>query len=196
MKTLVFLVLFINIGIAGCNGVSQVKQSDMNENENMQASDTAILAGGCFWGVQYYMEQAKGVIKTEVGYIGGTLKNPTYEQVCSHTIGYAEAVRIIFNPTQISFEDVAKLFFDIHDPTQLNHQGPDYGDQYRSEIFYLNNDQKSTVDKLIGLLKQKGLNVVTKVTPATTFWKAEDYHQDYYKKENGIPYCHRFVERF
>lgn len=159
-------------------------------------TDTAIFAGGCFWGVEYYMKKATGVLTCEVGYIGGHTLNPTYREVCTHTTGHAEAARIVFDPTKTTFEKLARLFFEIHDPTQLNQQGPDKGDQYRSEVFYLNMEQKAITEKLIGLLKQKGYKVVTKVTPATTFWKAEDYHQDYYAKENGTPYCHFYTKRF
>lgn len=158
--------------------------------------DTAIFAGGCFWGVEYYMHKIPGVMVTEVGYIGGHLKNPTYEDVCSHTTGYAEAVRIVFDPAKTSYETVARMFFEIHDPTQVNRQGPDVGDQYRSEVFYLNSDQQMTTEKLISLLQQKGLKVATKVTPASTFWRAEDYHQQYYEKEGRTPYCHGYVKRF
>ena len=160
------------------------------------ATDTAIFAGGCFWGVEYYMHEAPGVISTEVGYIGGRGKKPTYEEVCSHTTGYAEAVRIIFDPKKTSFENVARLFFEIHDPTQLNRQGPDIGDQYRSAVFYLNMEQKSTAEKLVGILRNKGFDVATVIVPATKFWKAEEYHQQYYTKENGTPYCHAYVKRF
>jgi len=158
--------------------------------------DTAIFAGGCFWGVEYYMHQIPGVISTEVGYIGGHGEKPTYEQVCSHTTGYAEAVRIIFDPRKTTYEKVAKLFFEIHDPTQVNRQGPDIGDQYRSSVFYLNQEQKKTTEYLIDLLKAKGYNVATQVVQATKFWKAEEYHQQYYAKENGTPYCHKYVKRF
>jgi len=158
--------------------------------------DTAIFAGGCFWGVEYYMHQAPGIISTEVGYIGGHGEKPTYEEVCSHKTGYAEAVRIIFDPKKTTYENVAKLFFEIHDPTQVNRQGPDIGDQYRSSVFYLNQDQKKTAENLIVILKAKGFNVATQVVPATKFWKAEEYHQQYYAKENGTPYCHRYVKRF
>jgi peptide methionine sulfoxide reductase msrA/msrB len=142
------------------------------------------------------MQQAPGVISTEVGYIGGHTDKPTYQDVCSHTTGYAEAVRIIFNPSKTTYENIARLFFEIHDPTQVNRQGPDIGDQYRSEVFYLNGEQKATAEKLIGLLIQKGFKVATKVTMATKFWKAEEYHQNYYAKENGTPYCHVYVKRF
>ena len=159
-------------------------------------SDTAIFAGGCFWGVEYYMHKAPGVISTEVGYIGGRGEKPTYEQVCSHRTGYAEAVRIIFDPKKTSYENVAKLFFEIHDPTQVNRQGPDIGDQYRSAVFYLNMEQKSTAEKLVGILTTKGYDVATLIVPATKFWKAEEYHQQYYAKENGTPYCHRYEKKF
>ncbi|HEX3009340.1 MAG TPA: bifunctional methionine sulfoxide reductase B/A protein [Bacteroidales bacterium] len=159
-------------------------------------TDTAIFAGGCFWGVEYYMHELPGVLSTEVGYIGGNKDNPSYKEVSSHKTGHAEAIRVVFDPSKTTYEKVAKMFFEIHDPTQLNRQGPDVGDQYRSEVFYLNMEQKSTTDSLIDVLKSKGLDVVTAVTPVSTFWKAEDYHQQYYSKENGTPYCHKYVHRF
>ncbi len=159
-------------------------------------TDTAIVAGGCFWGVEYYMHQIPGVISTEAGYIGGHIKNPTYREVCSHKTGYAEAVRIVYNPAKTNFDTIVMTFFDIHDPTQVNRQGPDVGDQYRSGIFYLNEKQKDTAERLIGVLKQKGYKVATKVEMAGTFWRAEDYHQQYYEKEGGTPYCHAYVDRF
>jgi len=158
--------------------------------------DTAYFAGGCFWGVEYFMEHAEGVISAVSGYIGGTEINPTYLEVSSHTTNYAEAVRVIFNPSKTTYADLAKFFFDIHDPTQVNRQGPDIGKQYRSEIFYRNSAQKETAEKLIDVLKNKGYDVATKVTPAGRFWEAESYHQDYYKKKGGTPYCHKFINRF
>ena len=162
----------------------------------MAMRDTAIFAGGCFWGVEYYMEQSPGVISAEDGYVGGHIKNPSYEEVCSHTTGYAEAVQVVFDPQQTNYEKLARLFFEIHDPTQVNRQGPDIGDQYRSEIFFKNENQKRIAEDLIHILKQKGYQVATRVTPATTFYKAEDYHQDHYEKHGGTPYCHKFTERF
>ena len=163
---------------------------------DQQAADTAIFAGGCFWGVEYYMQQMKGVLTTEVGYTDGKGDYPTYEKVSSHTTGYAEAVRVVFDPQVTSFEKVAKLFFEIHDPTEVNRQGPDIGDQYRSAVFYLNNEQKMITEKLILLLKAKGYKVATQLVPASRFWKAEEYHQRYYEKKNGTPYCHKYVKRF
>jgi len=158
--------------------------------------EKAVFAGGCFWGTECYLKRAKGVISTTVGYTGGHKANPTYEEVCKGGTGHAEAVEIVFNPDLVSYEDLVKLFFEVHDPTQVNRQGPDVGEQYRSEVFYLNDGQKAAAEKLVRLLKDKGYKVATKVTKASTFWKAEEYHQDYYSKTGGGPYCHRYTKRF
>lgn len=158
--------------------------------------ETAIVAGGCFWGVEYYMKKLSGVTHVESGYIGGSKESPTYEEVCSNTTGHAEAVRITYDPSVTDYETVVKRFFEIHDPTQINRQGPDVGEQYRSEVFYLSQEQKQMAEKLIKQLKGKGLKVATKLTPATTFWPAEDYHQDYYTRKGTLPYCHGYTKRF
>jgi len=158
--------------------------------------ERAIFAGGCFWGVQALLEEGRGVIRTTVGYTGGHTDHPSYDEVCAHTTGHAEAVEVIFDPKQTSFEAVARLFFEIHDPTQHDRQGPDLGDQYRSAIFYTSEKQKETALRLIGELRRKKLDVATQVTPAVAFWPAESYHQDYYRKTGGHPYCHRRMERF
>jgi peptide methionine sulfoxide reductase msrA/msrB len=160
------------------------------------ATDTAYFAGGCFWGVEYYMEQAPGVLSVESGYMGGRTENPDYREVSSHQSGHAESVRVVYDPSKTGYEEVAKLFFEIHDPTQMNRHGPDVGDQYRSEVFYRSVEQKEIAEKLVSILENKGLKVVTLIKPATTFWKAEEYHQDYYVTHGGTPYCHRRVNRF
>jgi peptide methionine sulfoxide reductase msrA/msrB len=159
-------------------------------------AERAIFAGGCFWGVEYYFKQAKGVLSTSVGYTGGHKSNPTYREVSYEDTGHAEAVEVTYDPDVTTYEDITKLFFEIHDPTQVNRQGPDIGEQYRSEIFYLNDEQKKIANKLIQELKAKGYNVATKLTKAGNFWKAEDYHQDYYRKTGSTPYCHRYTKRF
>jgi len=166
------------------------------ENQDKTNQEVAIFAGGCFWGVEHLFKKNKGVIETEVGYIGGHKSNPTYEEVCAHTTGHAEALKVVFDPSLVSFEDMAKLFFEIHDPTQVNRQGPDIGDQYRSEIFYTSEKQKRISQELINILKSKGLKVATRLTPASVFWPAEGYHQDYYAKTGGTPYCHVYTKRF
>jgi peptide methionine sulfoxide reductase msrA/msrB len=158
--------------------------------------EKAIFAGGCFWGMEYQFSKIDGVNSVVSGYIGGTKENPTYNEVCNANTGHAEAVEIIYNPSKVSYEKLAKLFFEIHDPTQLNYQGPDIGTQYRSEIFYLNQSQKEIAQKLIMILQEKGYDVVTGLTKATTFYKAEEYHQDYYDKIGGTPYCHIYTKRF
>ncbi|OFY25220.1 MAG: methionine sulfoxide reductase [Bacteroidetes bacterium GWF2_33_38] len=158
--------------------------------------EKAIFAGGCFWGIEYHFQNLKGVIKTDVGYTGGKKEKPSYQDVCHTNTGHAEAIEITFNPSIISYEELAKLFFEIHDPTQINRQGPDIGEQYRSEIFYTNESQKQTAEKLINNLKAKGYDVVTKLTPAQIFWTAEEYHQEYYTKKGDEPYCHIYKKRF
>lgn len=159
-------------------------------------TEKAYFAGGCFWGVEYFFQKEKGVISTRVGYMGGHLKNPTYEDVCDGHTGHAETMEVVFDPSQTNYETLARLFFEIHDPTQVNRQGPDIGEQYRSEIFYVNDDQKLIAEKLIRILKDKGYKVATRVTKADTFWEAENYHQSYYQKTGHHPYCHGYVKRF
>ena len=156
----------------------------------------AIFAGGCFWGMEHLFNKANGVISTDVGYMGGDKNNPTYEEVCSDNTNHAEAIEVIFDNSLTSFEEMTKLFFEIHDPTQVNRQGPDIGSQYRSVIFYLSEEQRVIAEKLINTLEKKGYDIATEVTKATTFWKAENYHQDYYSKNGKEPYCHSYIKRF
>jgi len=161
-----------------------------------KSANVAVFAGGCFWGVEYYFMKEKGVKSVTVGYTGGTKIKPTYKEVLSHTTGHYEAVEIEFDPKLTNFETLARLFFEIHDPTQTDGQGPDIGEQYRSVIFYQDLNQKAIAEKLIKLLEDKGLKIATQLKPARRFWKAEDYHQEYYKKNGGTPYCHIRVKRF
>ncbi|MDA3809689.1 MAG: bifunctional methionine sulfoxide reductase B/A protein [Spirochaetaceae bacterium] len=158
--------------------------------------EKAIFAGGCFWGVQYLFRNIKGVYTSRVGYTGGKKENPTYQEVCHSDTGHLEALEISFNPEVVSYEELTKLFFEIHDPTQSNGQGPDLGDQYLSAIFYSDLKQKETAEKLIGILRDKGYDVVTELIQAETFWEAEDYHQFYYEKKGSTPYCHIYTKKF
>jgi len=176
------------------NSVSLNFKSNAQKVEMIK--EKAIFAGGCFWGVEYYMEKHPGVISVVSGYTGGTVKNPSYEEVCSGKTGHIEAVEIEYDPSKTSYEDLAKLFFEIHDPTQVNMQGPDIGEQYRSEIFYLNEEQKQIAEKLIKQLEDKGYKIATKLEKAGEFYKAENYHQDYYERKGSLPYCHGYTKRF
>jgi peptide methionine sulfoxide reductase msrA/msrB len=144
--------------------------------------EEAIFAAGCFWGVEYYFKKLPGVVKTEVGYTGGHRSYPSYEEVCRGDTGQVEAIRVLYDPERLSYGQLAKYFFEIHDPTQTNGQGPDIGEQYLSRIFYYNEEQKSVAELLIQQLKQQDYSVVTKLLPVNIFWRAEDHHQDYYQK--------------
>lgn len=176
--------------------IPEVKTDSNDPNNKPQPLQKAYFAGGCFWGVDYWFKSAPGVISVTSGYMGGTTQHPTYKQVCTGKTGHAETVEVVFDPNKTTYEALAKLFFEIHDPTELNRQGPDVGSQYRSAVFYVGQQQKQITERLIGQLRKKGYNVVTSVEPAKEFWPAEDYHQDYYGKTGGKPYCHLPTKRF
>ncbi len=169
---------------------------DFVDKENVHQTEEAIFAAGCFWGVEYYFKQLPGVLKTEVGFSGGDKINPSYEAVCQKDTGHFEVVRVLFDPRMISYETLVKFFFEIHDPTQTDGQGPDKGEQYLSGIFYYDNQQKQIAENVIHLLEAQGLTLATRLRPVSTFWPAADYHQDYYRKTGKVPYCHSRVKRF
>ncbi|MDD2595848.1 MAG: peptide-methionine (S)-S-oxide reductase MsrA [Bacteroidales bacterium] len=158
--------------------------------------NSAYYAGGCFWGVEYYMQKHAGVISVVSGYMGGHLDNPQYAQVKTGTTGHYECVRVDYNPLEVSYERLTKLFFEIHDPVQKNGQGYDIGTQYRSAIFYRDESEKEIASNLIEVLKSKGYDVATRLLPVSRFWEAEAYHQDYYDNNGKIPDCHSYVKRF
>lgn len=169
---------------------------DFVPSETVLDTEEAIFAAGCFWGVEHYFKQVKGVLKTEVGYIGGHTEHPSYESVCRHTTGHYEALRIIYDKKLISFEQLCMYFFEIHDFSQEDGQGPDLGPQYLSRIFYYNEAQKKSAEKIIKRLETKGYKVATQLLPVTPFWPAEGYHQDYYAKTGHQPYCHTYKKIF
>lgn len=156
----------------------------------------AYFAAGCFWGVEHLFKKIDGVIEVTSGYTGGHKENPSYQEVCSDKTGHAEAVEVIYDPNKVDFRKLAKYFFEIHDPTQVDGQGPDIGSQYRSAVFYTDDEQKEITEELIQILKKKGYRVVTEVTKFDKFWNAEDYHQDYYQKTGKTPYCHFYRKKF
>ena len=156
-------------------------------------TETVVFAGGCFWGIQSVFQHVKGVISATSGYAGGTKDHPDYEQVSSGATGHAESVRVVFDPAQVSFADLMRVFFSVaHDPTQLNRQGPDVGTQYRSAIFYMNDEQKDMAEAYIGQLNASHLYskpIVTQVAKLKGFYRAEDYHQNYFRDNPGQGYC-------
>jgi len=156
----------------------------------------AYFAGGCFWGVEYYFNKQEGVIDALSGFMGGHLKNPTYQDICYKDTGHLEVVEIKYNADEVSYESLAKLFFEIHDPTQTNGQGPDIGSQYLSAVFVNDDEERKIVEKLIQKLEDKGLHVATKILEKEEFYVAEDYHQYYYQKTGKTPYCHSRKLRF
>ncbi len=158
--------------------------------------EIAVFAGGCFWGMEYHFAKQKGVLSCISGYAGGTTKNPSYEEVCQDVGGHAEVIEVTFDPRQVDFLTLCKLFFEIHDPCQEDGQGPDLGNQYRSEVFYTNERQKEIAQELIAILHDKGYPVITLLTPLDMFWAAEDYHQNYYQNKGTLPYCHAYTQRF
>jgi len=174
------------------NSISMLFKPDSNLTKQAKA----YFGGGCFWGVEYYLEKLKGVSDVVSGFMGGKRDNPSYREVSHDNQGEIEVVEVTYDPDQITFGDIAKLFFEIHDPTQKARQGPDIGYQYTSVIFYNSEHEKEISQKLIDILKNRGYKVVTQLLPKQTFTKAQDYHQDYYKKHNKQPYCHGYVKRF
>ena len=178
------------------NSISMEFRPVEGETATRPDIETAVFAGGCFWGVEYMMQRVPGVISVKSGYMGGHVRQPSYEQVRTGTSGHAEVVKIDFDPRVASFETLARLFFEIHDPTQADGQGPDIGHQYRSAVFYTTEEQRDVAQKLVRELKEKGHDVVTSIERARTFWPAEDYHQNYYRNKGTEPYCHAYTKRF
>jgi len=159
-------------------------------------TESAIFASGCFWGTEYYFQKAEGVLSTSVGYIGGDSEDPSYEEVCTGKTGHREAIKLSYDPSKTNYEEMAKLFFETHDPEQTSGQGPDIGFQYTSAIYYNNEEQKEIAEKLKKILEEQGLKVATEILEATTFYPAEGYHQKYYEKNGKTPYCHKYTKRF
>lgn len=169
---------------------------DFVENDHVIDSEEAIIAAGCFWGVEYYYQKLPGVLKVESGYIGGLKDNPGYNEICSGNTGHLEGIRILFDFSKINYEEIIKYFFEIHDFSQTNGQGLDIGSQYLSACFYYDVIQKNIIESVISQLTVLGFKVATQVRKVTTFWPAEGYHQNYYNNNSGQPYCHRHTKIF
>ena len=159
--------------------------------------EIAAFGGGCFWCGEAVFKRLRDVENVTSGYAGGTVKNPTYEQVCSGKTGYAEVIKVEYDPSVISYEQLLSVFFSTHDPTQVNRQGPDVGNQYRSSLFYTTKEQEHTAQLFIRQLEEGGVYkgaIVTEVKPLTNFYKAEVYHQGYYERNRDAPYCQMVID--
>lgn len=181
-----------------CSQTTPVKQkTNVMEDQSASNIDTATLGAGCFWCVEAVFQRLDGVIKVASGYSGGKIKNPTYREVCSGLTDHAEVCQITYDKTKINFKDLLEVFWKTHDPTTLNRQGADAGTQYRSVIFYHNNEQKELAEKYKADLNKSGAfanQVVTEISPFTTFYVAEDYHQNYFNLNGKEPYCQYVIQ--
>ncbi|MDG5777733.1 peptide-methionine (S)-S-oxide reductase MsrA [Haloarculaceae archaeon H-GB2-1] len=157
----------------------------------MSVTETATLAGGCFWCLEEPFKNLRGVQSVSSGYTGGHVDDPSYEAVCEGTTGHAEAIQVVYDPDGISYEELLEVFFALHDPTTLNRQGPDVGSQYRSAVFYHDDEQRAAVEAYVDEIERSGEyeGIVTEIEPLETFWEAEEYHQDYYEKNPENAYC-------
>jgi peptide methionine sulfoxide reductase msrA/msrB len=169
---------------------------DFVADSHVLDTEEAIVAGGCFWGVEHFLRQISGVLLAESGYCGGHTLNPSYNDICQGNTGHFEVVRVLYDKARTNYHDILKRFFEIHDPTQKAGQGPDIGQQYQSAVFCYNETQKKTAEALIQQLIHNGYPVATQLLTAQAFWPAEEYHQEYYLKHHKTPYCHQPVKRF
>ena len=193
MKSQFIFIIFVILSLFIITDIqAQNENTRQNMKGNMKNSETATFASGCFWCSEAIFERVKGVESVVSGYAGGKTPNPTYEEVCSGTTGYAESVQIKYDPSVVSFVDLLKIFWKTHDPTTLNRQGNDIGTQYRSAIFYHNDGQKKLAEEYKKKLDESGIwgkPIVTEIAPFTNFYKAEDYHQNYYENNPQQGYC-------
>lgn len=193
IKTLIAAVVIVSAAV-GCTAKTQTRNSMSAALSKISENiDTATFGTGCFWCTEAIFEQLNGVVKVTSGYSGGQVDNPTYKQVCTGETGHAECVQVQYEPEKISYDELLEVFWQVHDPTTLNRQGADVGTQYRSAIFYHTPEQKEKAEKYKAELDRSGAfknPIVTEISPATTFYTAEDYHQEYYENnKNSNPYC-------
>ncbi len=198
MRSFLISNLFSAIMLISCTQKQSSTMSTVNLN-NMTSikTDTATFGAGCFWCVEAVFQQLDGVLKVTSGYSGGHIANPTYEQVCSKTTGHVEVCRIVYDPKQISFDELLSVFWKTHDPTTVDQQGNDHGPQYRSAIFYHNDEQKRIAEKYKEELNKSGAwpnPVVTTIEPLKNYYPAEDYHQNYYNSNGGQMYCRYVIQ--
>lgn len=199
MITKTLKLILLSLPFFSCNSATNKPVNNMENKETITSgtTDTITLGGGCFWCVEAVFSRMKGVVSATSGYSGGSVKNPAYREVCNGTTGHAEVVQVVYNRNETSLEDILSVFFVIHDPTTLNRQGADEGTQYRSAIYYHNEEQRKIIEDAIGKLTAEKVfsdKIVTEVAPIKNFYKAEDYHQDYYTQNTNQPYCRLVVK--
>lgn len=192
------IVLITTLGFIFGNKSTKIHKAEMEQTKtaNIEKStgnnlEKATFGAGCFWGVEETFAGVKGVKSTAVGYMGGTMDNPTYQDVCTDETGHAEVVYLEYDPSEVNYDDLLKIFWENHNPTTMNRQGPDIGTQYRSVVFYYNDEQKAAAEKSKDELQKSGKftrDIVTQIIPASTFWRAEEYHQKYLQK-HGLSHC-------
>jgi len=190
----VFMFIFLSCNLAAKE--EQKKSTITMNTENIEGLEFATFGNGCFWCTEAIFEQLEGVLKVESGYAGGKVKNPTYKEVCSGNTGHAEVIRLTFDPKVVSYRELLDVFFSTHDPTTLNRQGADVGTQYRSAIFYHNEEQKTDAEKMIADLEKEKIfdnNIVTEITAINNYSVAENYHQDYYNNNKNQGYCRMVI---
>jgi peptide-methionine (S)-S-oxide reductase len=195
--SLLSCLLALTIGACGQGGKSADKVPEDMEVSNNVKTEKATFGGGCFWCTEAQFQYLEGVTKVESGYSGGTVPDPTYEQVCTGTTGHAEVIQVTYDPSKISYDELLQAFWQSHDPTQLNRQGNDVGTQYRSVIFYHNENQHELAERYKKKLQESGAYdkpLVTEIAPISGFYKADAYHQDYYSQNGSQPYCHFVIK--
>jgi peptide methionine sulfoxide reductase msrA/msrB len=178
------------------NSISMTFMAAEKINKDGLSFKKAYFAGGCFWGIEHLMQQKDGVLDVKSGYMGGEPDNPTYEEICTKNTGHLEAIEVSYDPQYIDYKSLTKLFFELHDPTQKDGQGPDLGSQYLSAIFYQDQNEKEVSQVLMAILEKKGMDVATQLLEKNVFWPAEEYHQNYYQKNGQQPYCHQYKKLF
>lgn len=192
ISVLIFAVVSI---VFANNGSKSIEENSIKEVSYKNAK-TAYFAGGCFWGVEYHLEKQKGVYDVSSGFMGGSVEKPSYYDVVRGKTGHLESVKVIYDSSKTTYEELSKVFFEIHDMEQTDGQGPDIGEQYLSAIFYNNNEEKEIANNLIKILTKKGFKVATSIIKSSTFYEAEAYHQNYYKRKGSLPYCHTYKKIF
>lgn len=195
MKNIIKLILLFPL-ISCSPKINGESKDETKMRQKPENAKYAYFSSGCFWGTEYWFEKSNGVFEAVSGYAGGHKENPTYREVCTGLTGHLETVRVGYNPDKISYEDLVKLFFETHNFTQTNGQGPDIGSQYLSAIFYQNDEEKNIAQKYIDTLISKGYKVATTLRPFKNFYEAEGYHQDYYENKGSTPYCHIYKKIF